>query len=248
MTWWFSYLQTIRYLDLSDYVTYNVTDEELAQYGLDDPQLTIQVDYTEENEDGDEVSDTFTLHISRDPEELAKAEESESENEDDTEEEITAYMRVGDSPIVYRLYSESYSSLMRASCDDLRHAELLTAAFADITQIDISLEDADYTITTDGSGDDRTYAYLETEVEIDDFRDALESLQADSFTDEAPAQKEEIRLTLHLDNAAFPTVEISLYRYDGSSCLAVVDGVPTALVERSQVVDLIEAVNAIVLN
>ena len=244
-----SYLQTIRYLDLSDYVTYNVTDEELAQYGLDDPQLTIQVNYTEENEDGDEVSDTFTLHISRDPEELAKAEAAESEgDEEDTEEEITAYARVGDSPIIYRLYSESYSSLMRASCDDLRHAELFTADFADITQIDVSLEGTDYTITTDGSGDDRTYAYLETEVEIDDFRSALESLQADSFTDEAPAQKEEISLTLHLDNEAFPTVEISLYRYDGSSCLAVVDGVPTALVERSQVVDLVEAVNAIVLN
>lgn len=243
-----SYLQTIRYLDPSDYVTYNVTDEELAQYGLDDPELTIQVNYTEENEDGDEVSDTFTLHISRDPEELAKTEASESEDEEDTEEEITAYARVGDSPIVYRLYSESYSSLMRASCDDLRHAELFTADFADITQINVSLEGTDYTITTDGSGDDRTYAYLETEVEIDDFRSALESLQADSFTDEAPAQKEEISLTLHLDNEAFPTVEISLYRYDGSSCLAVVDGVPTALVERSQVVDLIEAVNSIVLN
>lgn len=231
-------------------MTYNVTDEELAQYGLDDPELTIQVDYVTENEDGDEVTETFTLHISRDPDELAKAkqEESESEEEDAEEEEITAYMRVGDSPIVYRLYSESYSSLMRASCDDLRHSELLTADFADITQIDISLDGSDYTITTDGSGDDRTYTYLETEVEIDDFRDAMESLQADSFTDESPAQKEEISLTLHLDNEAFPTVEIGLYRYDGSSCLAVVDGVPTALVERSQVVDLIEAVNAIVLN
>lgn len=245
-----SYLQTIHYLDVSDYVTYNVTDEELAQYGLDDPELTIQVDYVTENEDGDEVTETFTLHISRDPDELAKAEqaESEGEEEDTEEEEITAYMRVGDSPIVYRLYSESYSSLMRASWDDLRHSELLTADFADITQIDISLDGSDYTITSDGSEDDRTYAYLETEVEIDDFRDALESLQADSFTDESPAQKEEISLTLHLDNEAFPTVEIDLYRYDGSSCLAVVDGVPTALVERSQVVDLIEAVNAIVLN
>lgn len=245
-----SYLQTIHYLDVSDYVTYNVTDEELAQYGLDDPELTIQVDYVTENEDGDEVTETFTLHISRDPDELAKAEqaESEGEEEDTEEEEITAYMRVGDSPIVYRLYSESYSSLMRASWDDLRHSELITADFADITQIDISLDGSDYTITTDGSGDDRTYAYLETEVEIDDFRDALESLQADSFTDESPAQKEEISLTLHLDNEAFPTVEIDLYRYDGSSCLAVVDGVPAALVERSQVVDLIEAVNAIVLN
>lgn len=245
-----SYLQTIHYLDVSDYVTYNVTDEELAQYGLDDPELTIQVDYVTENEDGDEVTETFTLHISRDPDELAKAEqaESEGEEEDTEEEEITAYMRVGDSPIVYRLYSESYSSLMRASWDDLRHSELLTADFADITQIDISLDGSDYTITSDGSGEDRTYAYLETEVEIDDFRDALESLQADSFTDESPSQKEEISLTLHLDNEAFPTVEIDLYRYDGSSCLAVVDGVPTALVERSQVVDLIEAVNAIVLN
>ena len=245
-----SYLQTIHYLDVSDYVTYNVTDEELAQYGLDDPELTIQVDYVTENEDGDEVTETFTLHISRDPDELAKAEqaESEGEEEDTEEEEITAYMRVGDSPIVYRLYYESYSSLMRASWDDLRHSELLTADFADITQIDISLDGSDYTITSDGSEDDRTYAYLETEVEIDDFRDALESLQADSFTDESPAQKEEISLTLHLDNEAFPTVEIDLYRYDGSSCLAVVDGVPTALVERSQVVDLIEAVNAIVLN
>ena len=245
-----SYLQTIHYLDVSDYVTYNVTDEELAQYGLDDPELTIQVDYVTENEDGDEVTETFTLHISRDPDELAKAEqaESEGEEEDTEEEEITAYIRVGDSPIVYRLYSESYSSLMRASWDDLRHSELLTADFADITQIDISLDGSDYTITSDGSEDDRTYAYLETEVEIDDFRDALESLQADSFTDESPAQKEEISLTLHLDNEAFPTVEIDLYRYDGSSCLAVVDGVPTALVERSQVVDLIEAVNAIVLN
>lgn len=42
--------------------------------------------------------------------------------------------------------------------------------------------------------------------------------------------------------------EIELYRYDGNKCLAVVDGEPVSLVNRSYVVDLIEAVNTIILN
>ena len=39
----------------------------------------------------------------------------------------------------------------------------------------------------------------------------------------------------------------TIYRYDGSYCLAVVDGEPFALVERSAAMDLVESVNAIVL-
>ena len=39
-----------------------------------------------------------------------------------------------------------------------------------------------------------------------------------------------------------------MYRYDGTNCIAVVDGEPVSLVSRSLVVDLVEAVNSIVLN
>ena len=46
----------------------------------------------------------------------------------------------------------------------------------------------------------------------------------------------------------FSQVEIVFYRYDGSNCLATVDGDSFALVSRSSVVDLMEAVNAIVLS
>ena len=42
-------------------------------------------------------------------------------------------------------------------------------------------------------------------------------------------------------------MSIQFCRYDGTCCLAVVDGQPTALVTRSQVVDLQEAVYAVVL-
>ena len=41
---------------------------------------------------------------------------------------------------------------------------------------------------------------------------------------------------------------MEFYRYDGNYCLAVVDGEPVSLVERSDVVDLVEAVNTIILN
>lgn len=62
-----------------------------------------------------------------------------------------------------------------------------------------------------------------------------------------PIQIIEIRLTLHLDSEAYPQTELIFYRYDGDSCLAVADGSSWALVPREAVVDLIEAVNAIVL-
>ncbi|RHR10043.1 DUF4340 domain-containing protein [Pseudoflavonifractor sp. AF19-9AC] len=244
-----SYLSSITYLDLSDYMTYNAGEEDLATYGLDDPELTVTVQYTPDEEDGSEAtSQTFTISISRDPEERQKAESTtdDSDSEDD-EEEVTAYARIGDSKIIYKISSSSYESLMAASYNDLRHSEVLTASFDDITSMDISLDGTVYTITTDGKGENKTFHYGEEEISIDDLQSALEDMTASSFTDERPSQKEGIALTIYLDNEVHPQVEIQLYRYDGENCLVLIDGEPVSLVPRSDVVDLIEAINAIVL-
>ena len=207
------------------------------------------VSYSGEDEEGETVSDTLVLHISRDPEEraaaeAAAAEEAETDEDADSEEEITAYARVGQSKLLYQITG----ALTAAAYNDLRHREVIWADFADITQIDVSLEGADYTITAQGSGDDRTYWYQEEEVDISDLQAALEGLEAEEFTSEQPSQQEEISLTVSLNNENFPQVQIQLYRYDGSSCLAVVDGEPVSLVPRSQAVDLTEAVHGIVLS
>lgn len=53
------------------------------------------------------------------------------------------------------------------------------------------------------------------EIETDDLRNALNALSASEFTEEEPADKEEISLTLQMDNDNQPEVEIGLYRYDG---------------------------------
>ena len=250
------YLDAMEALDLTNYVTYNATEEEIQNCGLDDPEATVQVDYTTEDDDGNEIAGTVTLYISRDPQERAAAQtKADSQSADtsdadaqDEEEEITAYVRVGSSQILYQITGEEYEALMACGYDDLRHPEVLPADFADISQMDISLEGTDYTITSAGNSDKRTYSYQDEELDISGLQTALESLTADSFTSEKPTQKEEISLTVHLDLEGEPTVTIGLYRYDGSSCLAVVDGDPVCLVSRSAVVDLVEAVNAIVLN
>ena len=137
---------------------------------------------------------------------------------------------------------------MAASYDALRHQEVLPAALEDISQVDVTLEGETYTLTVQGEDDERVFLLGEDEIDSGDLVSALEGLSADSFTDEAPTQKEEISLTLTLDLEGTPTVDVTLYRYDGSTCLAVVDGETVSLVARSAVVDLIEAVNAIVLD
>ena len=244
-----NYLQTISSLNLSNYVSYNATEEELLTYGLNDPDLTVTVTYTAEDGNGDESQTTFVLHISRDPEEKKAAEETvESGSEVSTDETVTAYARVGESQIIYEIYSSSYKNLMAASYDDLRHREVLWADFADVWQIDVSLDGVSYTINSEKDGDDRTYTYQGEELEIRSFKIALESLSANNFTSESPVQKEEIQLIVYLDNENYPQISIGLYRYDGTYCLAVVDGQPVSLVERAAVVDLIEAVHTIVLN
>lgn len=177
-----NYLQAIDNLDLSNYMTYKATEEDLQTYGLHDPELTVQLDYTEEDDDGNQTQNSFVLHISRDPEQREKVQEGDT----DEDEQIIAYARVGESPSLYKITQEEYYALI--------------------------------------------------------------ALRANSFTDEQPDQKEEISLTVHLDNENHPSVSIALYRYDGNNCLAMVDGKPVSLVGRSYVVDLIEAVNAIVLN
>lgn len=245
-----SYLWLIRSMDLNNYVSYNATEEELAQYGLDAPDLTVTVNYTAENEDGDEETGTFVLHISRDLETKQAAEQAEQDgHEEDEEEEVSAaYVRVGDSKIIYEISRDRYEELMAAFYNDLRHQEIFCADFDEVYQIDVSLEGTDHTITSEKDGDKRVWSYQEKELDIIGFQDALVSLRADSFTSEKPTGKEEICFTLYLENENCPEVSVKLYRHDGELCLAEADGKPVSLVRRSYAVDLIEAVQAIVLS
>ena len=234
--------------------------------------MTVNYTYTETDENGEEatISDTCIFHISENPEERAACNAAIAAG--NTSTSVTKYVRIGNSQIVYTMDDTDFAILKAAAYDDLRHGEVFWADFDTVTRIDIALEGNEHTLVSELNEDEeRVWYYGEdaltpsTEETTDDSEEnqaeeeadtldisgieaALLNLTADSFTDELPTEVEEIGLTLYLDNENFPTVEVRLYRYDGSLCLAVVDGDPVSLVTRSSVMELVEAVQAIVLN
>ncbi len=247
-----AYLDIIRNMNLKDYVNYKASEADLEAYGLDEPELSVMIDYTAEKDTEEEAKETFTLHIGRDPAER-EAEEAESETagekeaDEDSGEEVTAYARVGESKIIYQITKEQYEKLRETSYDSLRHQELFWGDFSHMYQLDIALEGKNYTLTSEKKGEERIWYDQGEELEMAEIQSAIRGLRAESFTEQTPDQKEEISLTIHLDHENFPQIPIQLYRYDGASCIAVINGKAVAFVERTQVVDLIEAVNHIVL-
>ena len=244
------WLTALMGLGLTDYVSYNVTDEELQTFGLDESDLTITLDYSNSDEDGTETDfGTLVLHLSQNPEELAAYEKALA-NEEDELPDVTCYARVGDSQIVYSITQTEFDKLTAVFYDTLRHQKLFTADFDTVTSMDVTLEGETYTFTYNPPADEDsedvegTWTYDGAEFDVYDLRTALRSLTAVSFTDETPAGQEEISPVIHLDNEDFPTFTLTLYRYDGENCLAAVDGEPAAFVSRAQTVDLVEAVRA----
>ncbi len=233
-----SYLNTVSYMSLTDYVTYNASDDEIKKYGLDSPDLTISIDYKSAQDD---TSGTFTISIARDPEQT-------DEITDDNVNDVNAYAMVDGSKIIYKISGTTYRSLMKASTDDLRHKEIYTASTDDMTEITATVDGTDFTFTSKGSGDSKKWYYGEKEIDITKFTTALTALSANSFTTDTASDKEEISLTIKLDNDYKSEISIALYRYDGDNCLAYINDEPVAFVTRQLVVNLTEAVNSIVLS
>lgn len=276
------YLGGIRDLVLTDYATYNATEIELASFGLNDPALTVTVEYEQQAEAAEEGAEpettagTLALHIGRVEEEAEESAEETAESAEGISQEeaqYAYYLRVGDSQIVYNLSDADGEALFAASYDDLRHRQLFWGDFDDAAQATILLDNQTYTLTaqtaeTAETGEDADAAAESAEptataaaeddaeitwicngepVDVTGIRDKLAALTAEAFTEEAPADQLEISLTLDLNDEDVPQVRIQLYRYDGASCLAVLDGEPAALVAREDVVDLMEAVRTLLL-
>ncbi len=233
-----SYISTIKNLSLYDCVTYNVSEEELIEYGLDNPELEISLNYT--SREGEE-NQSISLYVSSNKEQLETY--NNTLDEDKNINSVTRYIRVNNSKIIYTITSSTYDTLTSNAYNDLRHQEIFMGDFDSISSIDVTLENNNYRFIKN----DDTYMYDDEKIEITTLQNAITSLNADSFTNDVSTGQKEISITLNLDNENYPTYKMDFYRYDGNKCLVYINDKPYAYVKRSDVVDIIEAINQIVL-
>ena len=245
-----SLVSSIQSLRLTDFASYNVSDEELSDFGLTSPDLTVALAYSALDADGQKVdSGEFRLSLSRNVEEYAAYLEAVDKDEEELPE-VSCYARLDDSQIIYKISLNDYETLTAVSYDTLRHQKLFTGDFDTVTSIDAAVNGETYTFIytpPEDKDEDGTWYYGEESFDIYSLKTALTSLSAAEFTSEKPTGQEEISLTVHLESEDFPTFTLTLYRLDGTHCLAAVDGTSVALVTRSQTVSLVEAVNALTL-
>ena len=184
-----TYLQTVSSIALTEYAQYDASEDSLEQYGLDEPELTLNISYPPEEESAAEsaasestASEVFALSVSRNRDEVDRALQSK---EEDAEASVAAYARVGESPIIYKITSQEYEELIAASYNDMRHTAVINATSDDITQIDIVLEGESYELTSKGSGEKKKWYLGEEELEdILTLQSAIDSLvaqDADNF-------------------------------------------------------------------
>lgn len=247
-----NYFRTLDNIYLTDYATYKATDTDLETYGLKLPTLSVKVDYTYEEDKNNEKSDSFTFSIgltSEGQDAVKKADEADDEEEKiELLEDVKAYLRINSSKIIYEIKYDDYTELLKASYNDLRHSQILPIDFDDATKITFTVEGNEYIFEAEEKDDEIIWQYNGNEIDISDVRSAISGLRADSFTENAEGQKEEIRFTCYLNNETYPKAEVVLYRYDGKTCVAALNGKTIAFVLREDAVDLIEAVNKFALD
>lgn len=211
----------------------NFNAKNLSVYGLNDPAAIVNVDYT-----SDGAAGSFTLEIG-------------NASGDDH------FAKLPDSNMVYVIDSSVCDAVLNAAYETLLPDDVLALDWSALQSVEIALDDTTFQIVqespavTDADGNvtkEASYAMDGSSVDVSSIVNALDAMVSTGYAaDILPERSEEIRFLFRQDHPAFPQVELVFYQYDSEVCLVTLNGESTVFVARSQVVELVEAVNQLVL-
>ena len=248
------YMNNIMEVDMTDYVTYNATKNDLSDYNLDDPLMTIEVKGTKKEDSSDE-STVVSDETSSETDTEATEADDDSEKVYDAEYKLLIgkkgkkyYATKEGSTIIYNLDSEIYSALKKGSYNTLRPTEVVSLDWSKVSSLKFTIGDKDYTIDVSHDEDSNTFKWKDKEVDASTLTAAIDAMEINKFKSKDPEKEKEFSMTVTLDQEKPNTVTVDVYQYDGSNCLLVVDGENVGLMSRSLMSDTKEAIQSIILD
>lgn len=248
-----AFVENITLLYWSKCVDYKAQGSALAAYGLDEPAAVVTVDYvvtTQEDsgltdDDGNviyntlETPHTFVLEIG------------------DYDGEY-CYARIAGSSLVYYIDAGVADAMLYLQAGALLPDDILILDRDTVESVDITLDGESYHVeklveeTTDEEGDttQQTVWTLDgEEVEFQSVFTALTGLESTGSEEGlTPERGAEISFTFHRNTDTYQTLTLTFYQYDSANCLVEFNGETRLLAGRDSVLDIVEQVNAMVLD
>lgn len=226
-------------------VTYDVDDQELAAWGLDDSAAIVTAVYTPAIDTGEDAAEpeTFVLRLGN------------------TSDEGTYAMLEGSS-MVYLIDTETADSLRYASYSSLRPDAICSMDWDTVDRLDIALDGTTYTISFDEteveSDSDDEDAEVETTTRytwdgqeldstaVESLLSSINGLTAAADASGSAGDTPLVTFTFHRNtDDDFAQLTLTLYPWDTGSCLAAFSGESSRLVDRSTVTDLTEQIQSL---
>lgn len=226
--------------------------EDLSVFGLDTPDVVITVDYLESAEvatnETDENGNAIYETVEREEAFILEI---------GSEAGGYRYARIAGSQMVYKINASVAETLMYTTYYELQPDEVLLMDWDTVNAVDITLDGITYEIVkeirysadAEDDGSEETVYTLNGEVvDMTSITDALDNMASTGYaTGLTPERAEEIRIMIHREHTYFPEVELVFYKYDSASCMTTLNGNASVFVGREAVVDLVEEVNALIL-
>ncbi|HMM06334.1 MAG TPA: DUF4340 domain-containing protein [Clostridiales bacterium] len=259
-----SLITTVSGMTWAQCVAYDVDQDGLDAYGLDDPAGTVSVAYRETSyvdsgktdDEGNTLYDTdtedktFTLLI---------GDSIEKTDEDSGEAAVHYYAKTADSDLVYLIAGDTAKTLLSADAETCPVWELCQFDRTLLTAVEINDggDTHELSIKTKNDGDNEdegeetaTASYTLDGKRVDGgaFLDELESIEGMKTTDtpEKAVGKTTLSLIFHQNREGFETVKMTFAKYDADYYLVSFQGNSSLLISTADFSNLSDAVTALV--
>ena len=218
-------IESVSYMSWGDCVNYRAEEDDLAQYGLDEPQAKVTVKYmaTEETEDGEtrDVLTSFELEVGDYSGQMC-------------------YARLAGSEMIYLIDGSVADALVYADAQSLLPDEVIAMDWDKVTEARVTMDGQTYILEKT----EESWEMDGEEISFADVTDALDSMTSSDSEEDATAEgTAQIAFVFTQDSENFPQVTLELYQYDSSTCLARLNGEARLLVADDTVSSLLETVS-----